>query len=180
MRTSYIDEVKRSVTFHRMVNENCAPHISRRGVLINPSLRTVSSGLGKLMEFYILRWLYTDVVYLDDVDVTLSLLQAAVKFKLDPLFDRCEEALMQTVSVSSCAGVHGVALTTESMKLVDCCERIASKYLDVIMSEVPWNAPSEASVEVRRFRAPTDSGHENLPFKKPKGRRIESIVVAQR
>ncbi|CAL4090807.1 unnamed protein product, partial [Meganyctiphanes norvegica] len=77
----------------------------------------------------LLQWVYTDKVKLTEDDTfTLSLMRAAAYFTLRPLMQRCEEALMGTVSVRNCVRLYTTADEIGAHMLRDHCSTLISTH----------------------------------------------------
>jgi len=82
----------------------------------------------------LLSWVYTDSVSLVSGDqgdrFTLQLMAAASKFKLKHLMDRCEQALVSSVSVSNCIRFYATAHEIKATKLAEHCSQLISSNWD--------------------------------------------------
>ncbi|KAG4076533.1 hypothetical protein HA402_011349 [Bradysia odoriphaga] len=94
------------------------------------------SGLKKKDEFVLVRWLYTNHIHIDSIDIGLTLLEASSKYDLHTLFGICEEAVTQMISIGTCAQVHCVANKMSAKKALKECDRITAQYWDCIKSEL--------------------------------------------
>lgn len=83
-----------------------------------------------------MRWLYTNQIHIDCIDVALALLDASHKYDLHALFDICEEAVVQMIGVDTCAQVHYIASKVSATKALIECDRITAQYWDCIKSEL--------------------------------------------
>ncbi|XP_037956242.1 rabankyrin-5 [Teleopsis dalmanni] len=83
----------------------------------------------------LLRWIYTDVVTLQDENVTLGLIRSAHRFKLLGLFNKCESELISTVSVKSCVRFYCIAEEVGALNLLDCCSSLISSQWDELTAK---------------------------------------------
>ena len=76
----------------------------------------------------VLAWLYTDTLALapghQGDTFTLQLMAAASKFQLAPLVDRCEQALVSSVSVANCVRFYATAHQIQASKLAEHCSQL--------------------------------------------------------
>ena len=82
----------------------------------------------------VLAWLYTDTLALapghQGDTFTLQLMAAASKFQLAPLVDRCEQALVSSVSVANCVRFYATAHQIQASKLAEHCSQLISDNWD--------------------------------------------------
>jgi len=92
------------------------------------------SDLEETVSSALLAWVYTDSVSLVSGDqgdrFTLQLMAAASKFGLSQLVDRCEQALMSSVSVSNCIRFYATAHEIKAIKLAEHCSQLISSNWD--------------------------------------------------
>ena len=76
----------------------------------------------------VLAWLYTDTLALapgtQGDTFTLQLMAAASKIQLAPLVDRCEQALVSSVSVANCVRFYATAHQIQASKLAEHCSQL--------------------------------------------------------
>lgn len=73
---------------------------------------------------------------MDSVDNALALLQTSHRFELPTLIERCEQAVIDKLSLTSCAQVHNKATDVNATKLLEHVERTINTYWDVIKAEL--------------------------------------------
>lgn len=105
--------------------------------LIDPKIVFADwSGLKKAHEFVLMRWVYTNHIHIDSIDIALALLEASHKYELHALFAVCEESVIRTISTDTCAEVHYIASKVGATKALQKCERITAQYWDCVKSEL--------------------------------------------
>lgn len=75
-----------------------------------------------------IRWLYTDFVEFDTDDFGFRLLPAAKYHQLPTLFERCEQAIVQKVSITSCAYIRSFATNMGSITILNKCKQLIASY----------------------------------------------------
>ncbi|XP_037032634.1 uncharacterized protein LOC119071722 [Bradysia coprophila] len=118
------------------------------------------SGLKKRDELVLVRWIYTNHVHIDSIDIALTLLEASYKYDLHTLFGICEEAVIRMISIGTCAQVHYIAVKVSAKRALIVCERITAQYLDCIKSEL-----NEAAVGANKSKDPEGTICEFPPQK---------------
>lgn len=83
----------------------------------------------------LLRWIYTDVIDLQNDKITLDLLRIAHRFKLVPLLGLCERALVAVVTVRSCVRYYCVAEEVGASSLLQYTSTLISTHWDDLTSE---------------------------------------------
>ena len=82
----------------------------------------------------LLGWVYTDSVSLVSGEAgdrfTLQLMSAASRFQLNQLVDKCEQALVSSVSVSNCIRFYATAHQIKASKLAEHCSQLISSNWD--------------------------------------------------
>lgn len=81
-------------------------------------------------EHKFLRWLYTDCVVFEDNDVALALLEASQFYELPTLFERCEQAIVANVDITSCAHFHSIAVKRNATTILNRCKYMISQYFN--------------------------------------------------
>lgn len=74
------------------------------------------------------RWLYTDEICLDSVGDALALLQFSDKYDMKTLFERCEQAVIDKLCLSSCVDAHFIATRINATKILERVERTVNVY----------------------------------------------------
>ncbi|XP_037034850.1 uncharacterized protein LOC119073458 isoform X2 [Bradysia coprophila] len=99
------------------------------------------------MELF--RWLYTDCVVFDDKHhATVDLLKAAQFYELPTLFERCEQAIVERVDITSCAYFHKIAEKQNAATVLKCCNQLISKYFIKSQSLCRTEMDVEVEMEV--------------------------------
>lgn len=80
------------------------------------------------IEYRFLRWLYTDVVALDNENVALNLLTVSHIYQLPTLFNLCEKSVLLTATITSCARLHDIAAKVGATTLLNLCKQWISTY----------------------------------------------------
>lgn len=83
----------------------------------------------------LLRWVYTDLVELQNDALALGLLRAAHKFKLAGLLGLCERALVASVGVRSCVRFYCVAEEVGAASLLEYCSTLISTHWDDLTTQ---------------------------------------------
>ncbi|KAG4071410.1 hypothetical protein HA402_011564 [Bradysia odoriphaga] len=122
------------------------------------------------MELF--RWLYTDCVVFDDKHhATVDLLKAAKFYELPTLFERCEQAIVEKVDITSCAYFHKIAEEHNAARILKCCNQLISKYYIRSQSLVRSEIDVEVEMEVDNSNSlsemmvcelPTEEAEEGL------------------
>lgn len=73
-----------------------------------------------------LRWLYTDCITFDDDETRI--LGAAQFHDLPTLEERCQQAIVGKVDITSCAHFHAYAKTYKAATVLKCCNQLISQY----------------------------------------------------
>ncbi|XP_072163422.1 rabankyrin-5-like [Diadema setosum] len=103
----------------------------------------------------LLKWVYTDVIALkQDDSFILELLRAASRFKLSPLQDRCEKALMSSVTVRNCIRYYQVAEEIAALELKNYCSQLISNHWNDFTSEDFGNMAASLLYKMFKAKAP--------------------------
>lgn len=78
----------------------------------------------------LLRWIYTDLVDLQNDHLALNLLRAAHLFRLPGLLGLCERSLIASVGVRSCVRFYCVAEEVGAASLLEYCSGLISTHWD--------------------------------------------------
>ncbi|KAI9579988.1 rabankyrin-5 [Glossina fuscipes] len=78
----------------------------------------------------LLRWIYTDLVDLQNDHLALNLLRAAHLFRLPGLLGLCERSLISSVGVRSCVRFYCVAEEVGAASLLEYCSGLISTHWD--------------------------------------------------
>ncbi|XP_072043178.1 rabankyrin-5-like [Amphiura filiformis] len=113
-----------------------------------PSLSDAQSldftGIPYEVGLAMLKWVYTDRIEIKSDDgFVLELMKASGKFRLDELRDRCEKALMSSVTVRNCIRYYQVAEEIGASSLKSHCSELISTHWGDFTSEdfVSMTAP---------------------------------------
>ncbi|XP_064648552.1 rabankyrin-5-like isoform X2 [Lineus longissimus] len=94
------------------------------------------SGIPYEVGHALLKWVYTDQVDMKKDDIfILDLMKAASKFRLGPLRDRCEKALMSSVHVGNCIRYYETADEIGAEILKSHCSELISNHWNDFTSE---------------------------------------------
>lgn len=74
----------------------------------------------------LLKWIYTDNISQDQL--TVQLLEAACKFQLTDLVEKCEDYLIGTATVQDCVTLYTTAKELGVEKLMDYCSSLISTH----------------------------------------------------
>lgn len=98
----------------------------------------VFDGLFGNSKVAFIRWLYTDILVLnndDDMcDTLTSLLTAAHVYKLPKLFERCEKAIVEQLDITTCAKYHNHAMGTGAKTVMKHCKQLIQSYWNGLRS----------------------------------------------
>lgn len=83
----------------------------------------------------LLRWIYTDVVDLQQDSLALGLLKASHRFKLPGLMGLCERALVASVDVHSCVRFYCVAEEVGAAGLLEYCSGLISTHWEDLTAQ---------------------------------------------
>ena len=119
----------RQLSAHKFVLDSRSRHWSGDSSLAEVQTLDWSS-MEEEVSSALLAWVYTDTVSLVSGDAgdrfTLQLMAAASRFSLSSLVDRCEDALVSSVSVSNCVRFYATAHQINASKLAEHCSQLIS------------------------------------------------------
>lgn len=93
------------------------------------------SDLNEDVVLSLLRWIYTDLIDLQNDGLALDLLKAAHRFGLPSLLGICERALVTSVGVRSCIRFYCVAEEVGASTLLEYCSSIISTHWDDLTTD---------------------------------------------
>uniref|UniRef100_A0A336L854 CSON005819 protein n=1 Tax=Culicoides sonorensis TaxID=179676 RepID=A0A336L854_CULSO len=80
--------------------------------------------------YALLRWIYTDVIDLQQDSLALALIKVSHRFKLPGLMGLCERALVSSVNVRTCVRFYCVAEDVGAFNLQEYCSGLISTHWD--------------------------------------------------
>lgn len=121
----------------------------KRTVVNGKTFKRISlPGLYGSIQYTFLRWLYTDCVELEKCDVALCLLNVACRYKLPTLFERCEQAIVGKIDLTSCARIHAIAVEPHATTIIDRCKRLITQYFNKDVQQSPDYSNMDVDCEV--------------------------------